>query len=236
MIYYAIGRRELGKTTFVVYMAQRVAHRVILDPRGLCAPTADGIRVTRRDTLDTAFDAMAEGRLSEVIITPDGKVQPLFDRASQHVMAWAKDFPSRRLIFVVDEARFVDLEASDAFEWITRTSPRDVIDVAITAHRPSDVPTSVRAIVDHWILFRCTQEHDLKVIRERCGDVVAAKVATLDKHQFVHWNDGKAVAKPFLNPKAWYVPLHRDTPPEAANVMPDNDAREISFDSGKLPL
>lgn len=230
MIYLALGRRQLGKTTLVYFMARKCPARIILDPRALIH--SDGLRVSRIEDLDAAVDAIADesNPLHEVLITPDSNVQTMFDQASRHVKAWAQDFQhaprsKRRLMFVIDEARFFDLRASPAFEYVLRAAPPDLVNVAITAHRPADIPTDIRAISDHWLMFRCTQEHDLKVIEERCTEQVRGQVAKLNPHEFIDWDDATATAHAFRNPAAWYVPLRSPGASEQVDldILPPTD-------------
>jgi hypothetical protein len=239
MIYLALGRRQLGKTTLVYSMARKCPARIILDPRALIH--SQGIRVSRMDDLDRTMEIMAEQptTISEVIVTPDSNVQTMFDHCARYVKAWAQDFQhapraTHRLMFIVDEARFFDLRASPAFEYVLRAAPPDLINVAITAHRPSDIPTDIRAISDHWLMFRCTQEHDLKVIGERCTEAVRNQVETLNPHEFIDWDDATATARAYKNPSAWYIPLRAPGAAETADldVLPPSDPN--SLDKSRL--
>jgi hypothetical protein len=228
MIYLALGRRQLGKTTLAYSMALKCPARVILDPRALIH--SSGVRVHSTQTLDFAIDQLADGTIAEILVTPDENVQALFDHTAQHVKRWAQDFQhqsrtSRRLMLLVDEARFFDLRASSAFEYVLRAAPPDLVNVMITAHRPADIPTDIRAISDHWLLFRCTQEHDLKVIGDRCGEHVREKVSRLLPHQFIDWDDATATSHVYTNPLRWYVPLRSKNAPssEESEILPDPD-------------
>jgi hypothetical protein len=213
VIYIAIGRRRLGKTTLTCYMASRVAHRVMFDPRGLIDST---MRVRSADQLRTlmAVDlSRTDERLREVVITPEANIQDTFDVTARYVKVWSKT-RSEPLFFLVDEARFIKMMDSPAFEYLVRASNPNQIHIAITAHRPADIPTDIRAISDHWLLFRSTQEHDLKVIEDRCGVAVRRRVMQLKPHEFVHWNDAEGTWSANTNPSSWYVPLG----------VPDHDA------------
>lgn len=224
MIYLFLGRRKLGKTTLALSMARKCPYRVLLDPRGLIHSGAP--RVATADGVALAFDQMVSAEdqhVTEVLVTPEHNVQDTFDYTAREVKAWSKQFedPQHRLMFVVDEARFFDLIDSQAFEYVMRAASPELVHIAITAHRPVDIPTDVRAISDHWLLFRCTQEHDLKVISERCGDPVAERVSRLNPHEFVHWDDAVGTFAVFTDPTAWYVPLSQKPLKEPPNLMPD---------------
>ena len=237
-IYLALGRRQLGKTTLVYSMARKCPARLILDPRGLIH--SDGLRVSRLEDLELMMDRMSvtastkKDALSEIIVTPDTNVQTMFDQCARHVKAWAQDFQhapraTHRLMFVVDEARFFDLRESAAFEYVLRAAPPDLVNIAITAHRPVDIPTDIRAISDHWLMFRCTQEHDLKVIGERTTETVRDAVARLNPHEFIDWDDATATARPFKNPAAWYLPLRSTNAPEMTDpdILPAAEVGKV---------
>lgn len=210
MIYLLLGRRELGKTTLAIYMARKAPYQVIFDPRGL-VPVTTGARVTTSGELATAALAMRDtvAPLREVIITPREDVQAMFDQASGIVKTWTEEFPNtdHALVFVVDEARFVDVRKSQAFGWVTRASPRDLFHVIVTAHRPIDLPTDLRAIADHWYLFRCVQEHDLDAIEERCGTRAMGVVSRLAAHEYLHWDDAMGTYTINRDPKSWHLPI-----------------------------
>ena len=210
MIYLCIGRRQLGKTTLAYSMARKCPARIIFDPRGLVA--SDGLRVQQTKDLDLAIDALAERRIEEIVITPDTNVQQMFNATAIHVKSWSQEFEhadrkQRALMFLIDEARFVDLHDSPGFEYIARAVPPDLVHIVLTAHRPIDIPTDVRAISDHWLMFRCTQEHDLKCIADRAGERVRAEVQALNPHEFIDWDDATATWKAYKDPSRWYVPL-----------------------------
>lgn len=234
MLYLDLGRRELGKTTLAVFMAQRVPFRIILDPRGMVS-TDIGRRVRTREELTVAIDAMIEQECHEIIVTPLRDIPGMFEQVCAYVYAWSQDFPvkSRALAFVIDEARIVNnarrpgdrtaahvLETSDAFDAVLRLTPRELIHTIVTAHRPADIPTDIRAIADQWLLFRATQEHDLKVIRERTNEAVVSHVMQLQPHQFVKWNDATSTWQIYANPAVWFVRL-RPAYEASDDVLPE---------------
>jgi len=238
VIYLYLGRRKLGKTTLALSMARKCPYRVMLDPRGLIHSGAP--RVSDVDGVASAFDAMSNDdehdetrRVREVLVTPEHDVQLVFDYTSREVKQWSKDWhdPEHRLMYVVDEARFFDLLDSPAFEYVMRAAPPELIHIAITAHRPVDIPTDVRAISDHWMLFRCTQEHDLKVIEERCGWAVRQEVSQLNPHEFVHWDDAIGTYRVYRDPAAWYVPLSVRSMPDPPDLLPIGGSKPVDTET-----
>jgi len=213
VIWLVLGRRQLGKTTLAYSMALKCANRIILDPRGLIRGTG-GVRVGQRAQFDQAIEMLHAKELREIIVTPEGDLDRMFSATAVAVKAWNRDHATsarddKRLMWLIDEARFFDksLAKSEAFKFLLRASERDLVHIVLTAHRPADIPTDVRAISDHWIMFRTTQEHDLKVIDDRCGPKVRDLVANLNPHEFVQWDDAGGTVRAFREPARWFVAL-----------------------------
>lgn len=238
MLYVALGRREMGKTTLAAYLIRDAAARVIFDPRGLF-PAAS--RVRDAAGLAVAFDRLAETGAGEIVVTPDDDVQLLFDKTAAEVQAWLSDAPDRSIAFLVDEARFMELHKSKPFNWIVRCVTKANAMIVITCHRPADISPSLRGILDVWLMFQMTQEHDLQVIRERCSDSIADAVVTLQPFQFIAWDDAHSKATTYKNPKAWHIQL-RATPatiaPHRADPLANADGTELlpARVDGHLPL
>jgi len=212
MIYLIVGRREQGKTTLGLWMLRRgSAARAIFDPRGLITPWLGGEVVDTADDLPLAFQMLNQRQLTEVVYRPVDDVSVAFRDFSRELAEWVRQDRTRGLRVLVDEAGFVQLATTD-FLWLLRCSQRDRVDVFITAHRPADIPTDVRAIADHWLLFPIRQEHDLRVVSERCGSEVAARVETLPAHHCVHWDDSRSAWDVLADPTAWYLDLQQGVP------------------------
>lgn len=216
MIYLAIGRRERGKTTLVFSLARKLPQRIVFDPRRQIEVASP--RATIPDQIEEWIDRMFEGRdIPELLIVPAGHPQPAFDVLADAAQRWIEADPTRPLALVLDESRFMDL-SRDSFQWVLRCAPRSMVHVFLTAHRPSDIPTDVRAIADQWLIFHSTQEHDLRVIRDRCGDACADHVARLAAYEWVQWDDGKGEYRLHRDPRVWYTPL-RTMPDPVAPVV-----------------
>lgn len=222
MIYLCLGRREQGKTTLALYLTRSQRARVVFDPRGLVPVPPGGIRVTDTPHVRAAFDELwiaTDGRTAEIIVTPEGRVQPMFERVSVEVKRWIREPGAPPIAFVVDELRFVDPN-TEAFDWLCRCATRAQVTIVATAHRPTDVPTDLRAIADVWCLFQTTQEHDLDLIETRCSLAVRNAVAKLKPREFVVWDDTRGVMDRHTDPTLWYVPLGQPSKAEPANPLP----------------
>jgi hypothetical protein len=208
MVYLVIGRREQGKTTLAYWMASRSPRRLIFDPRGMVGRE----RYTNTSALEGACDRLAAGEIAEVVYTPFGDVHAGFAAFAGEVQRWVLHTPGMPLAVVVDEVSFVHPERVPAFMWAVRCCRRDTIDFLVTAHRPSDIDTDIRAVTDPWCLFAIRQEHDLGVIRERCTADVLRRVQALEPRQFIQWDDAKGEARMFADPAVWFIEL---SPPHA---------------------
>jgi hypothetical protein len=222
MLHIIIGRREQGKTTLALYMASKVDAMLIFDPRGIVGP--ESRRVREVSELAMACRALYDRDIGQVSYTPDDELSTAWPYWGQCVAAWMRRDAHRPLAAVVDEAAFVPLESSPQFEWVCRTSKRSVMQILLTAHRPRDIHTSIRAIADHWLLFGTRQEHDLRVIEEHCSRDVADLVQALGPREFVHWDDTSATAHIYRDPAVWYVDLAAVERPAAAGELGPGEA------------
>jgi len=206
MIYALIGRRELGKTTLAMYMARKFAKRAVLDPRGMIHyPTAERVH-TAAEAAEAVAEMLDDPRVSEVIYHPtEDDLDLAFQQWAAGLKAAALEFPDATWAIVIDEASFFDLNAP-SFQWLLKCTPRDRVHVFITAHRPQDVPTRVRAITDHFLVFSIRQEHDLKAIRDR-NERFAHVVSQLDGRDFAHWNDALGQLQVNRHAESWRVSL-----------------------------
>jgi hypothetical protein len=208
VIVIIIGRRELGKTTLARYMAYKQSPRVILDPRAQFQ-TADPYFAVDSPAMLADLAAGAD-----VVIQPE-ELQPTVDDTADLVKGYLMRTKAGRLSVICDEAGLYHLRA---WSWLIRCSPRDRINILITAHRPADISTDIRSLADTWCIFRTTQPHDLNAIEERCGPDVVAAVQKLDRYQFVTWDDAKAEIRIIRNSAAWKMPA--DVPIEGEPIEP----------------
>lgn len=202
MIILCIGRREQGKTTLGYYLAKKFPTRVIFDPReafftsDVIVPSAGGLY----ELLDTE---------TEIIVKPEEFIPENFALVCEQLREWVRDNREEEFSFLVDEAYDVKTPENmpASLDWLMRKTKRKQCRIIFTAHRPSDLATDIRALSDNWLIFQTTQEHDLRVIRERCGDEVEERVQILREREFIDWNDSLATWKKFSDPHAWYVSL-----------------------------
>jgi len=208
MTYLVFGRRELGKTTLADAMLKALPKRAVIDPRRMIRQRDQRIEYvqTQADALDALHEMMSGHEIDEVVY------QPQEDDLDQAFAGWTRalkqvilTYPRQRIGVLIDEASFYNLNAP-TFQWLLKCIPREQAHIFITAHQPKDVPTNVRAIADHWIVFYTTQHTDLERIAEKSPEV-ASIAKTLRDRAFVHWDDTKARYSVNSQPSSWYVPL-----------------------------
>jgi hypothetical protein len=198
MISLIFGRREQGKTTLAYHLILQKETRVIVDPRGQFGTTSDVLPD------ENGLYELLDDR-SEIVIKPEREPRRVFSEVAAVCREWLRDNPGAQFAFLLDEARIFDTPSAipEDFEYLLRMAPRDEVDVVLTAHRPSDVSVDIRAIADFWLIFQTTQEHDLRVISERCGDTVAETALTLPQHAVIIWNDAKGASRVSYDSEIW---------------------------------
>lgn len=208
MIISINGRRELGKSTLALFIARRKATRVIFDPRSQFKTSSTILKNVDVDILYEALDTE-----KEIIIHPETDVMRNFARTCDTIKIWLQDNPTEPLSFLIDEARFVDTpsEINESLDWILRCTPRKSVDTIFTSHRPADIAVNIRAIADFWIMFRITQQNDLKVIEERCGPQVRDMLPALKDNELILWNDSIGTWRQEKDRRKWFVPMSAQT-------------------------
>jgi hypothetical protein len=198
-----LGRRELGKSTLALFMARRVGRVIIVDPRHLYGLTADPVRDLPGDI--QALEDQWTDRQEVIVVQPSDNLPETMATLAEWLRAQLTD-PRIKVAVILDEAALLDLAA---WGYLFRCAPRDRLVVILTAHRPKDIPTTVRALSDVWCLFRMTQEHDLEVVIERCGPDVARIVQTLRPYEFVAWDDARGREVIYRDPSQWNTDMGR---------------------------
>ncbi len=202
MITLSLGRREQGKTTLAYFVALKMPTRVVFDPR-------KQFKTSQTISLDGMGLYEELDSKAEVIVQPVFGVQEVFRQTCDEVMQWITDNPGEPVALLVDEARFVDTPSfiPDSFDFLMRCTSREDMNIIMTAHRPVDISVDIRAIADFWAIFHTTQEHDLKVIAERCGNEVADIVAALPPRHVVMWDDSTGTYNVYREPDKWFADI-----------------------------
>lgn len=208
MLIVDTGRMGTGKTTLAMNIAERVDRRVIIDPKrrirrfgAMVASTAKGFH--------SAMPALADGDVDEVVYSPtEANLKSAFAAFASELRAWSLDHPDLELAAVIDEASFFgDFSTNDDFMYAVKCSDHDRFHIILTCHRPVEIPTDVRAIMNRWCLFRTTLKNDLDIVRAQCAPEVFDQVQQLEGREFIEWNDDDGTYDIHRHAFIWHTDL-----------------------------
>lgn len=226
MIYVITGRRELGKTTLARYLAHKRTPQFVIDPRAQW-PMIEGDQAPIvTDVADWRILAHLEAGFS-VVLQPRN-LDDAIATAAEIAEAYVSRDRGRELSLVLDESKLYEKYLA-SFGWVMRCCDRQRVNVILTAHRPQDVSTDVRAILDTWCIFRTTQAHDLQAIAERTSDRTALLASQLEPRHFVAWDDA-AVEKNLSihkRPELWREPDNLELVGEPLPAAPASSNRRL---------
>lgn len=214
MTYAASGRRKQGKSTLGRFIAGRTRSRVIIDPRGDMHSDFAAI-VERTDDIHRAINELqrTDRRFEEVIITPR-HMRAAFVATTGALNDWRARDPFARFALLLDEWRLIESRLRPAdledFEYLIRASDVDRQHVIFTCHRPIDMHPDIRAIMDHWLIFRMTEANDVKAI-ERLSVRAALRAQRIGPREYVHLdsreNESDSNPHTFTAHDRWFVCL-----------------------------
>lgn len=188
MIIPIFGKRALGKSTLALYIAERVADRlVVFDPRNSFSTTGSVTLDFVADDYDLA-EHLEELERGRIVVRPGGDLVDASVRLATEIEWYLADHPRASLAVIIDDAGVLSKNL-DAWNRLFRTADRARVWFVITVHRPMDLAPIVRGLADWWIVFRTTEASDLDVIAGRCGREFADRCATLRPREFWLWND-----------------------------------------------
>jgi hypothetical protein len=204
LICLCIGRKEQGKTTLGYHLAHSFPTRVIFDPREHFFTSP--VEIESGAGLYELLDEKAE-----IIVKPPDHYPEHFEIVCDQLRNWIRDNHDEEFSFLIDEA--YDIKTPEympaSLDWLMRKTKRKQTRIIFTAHRPVDISTDIRALSDNWFIFQSTQEHDLRIIAERCGREVAEQVTALKPREFINWDDSIGKWTKFSDSNAWYMKLTR---------------------------
>jgi hypothetical protein len=205
MIVLCVGRRHQGKTTLGYSIARRCDSRVILDVRH-AIPSADPVGDLPDDEA-RLYRQIEAPEWPEIVVRPGEHFERTNEYLARSMTGLMRD-PDGRIAILLDEAGLIDFGPWDPF---FRTAHPERVILIVTAHRLQDIPPKVRALADWFCLFRTTEPNDIKLVRDQCGERVAAIVPTLAPRVFVQYDAGATSDDrqivTYADPSAWFVAM-----------------------------
>lgn len=220
-----IGKREVGKTTFLFKMMEWAPTRVVIDPRGQFLDHTDA-EYFGTDPGDPMLDRPrfreALDRAGKLIVFPRADVEGTVEAVCEELSDWTRAYPEERVALLLDEARSIfrgdARRIPPALDVFMRESARGQTLILATAHRPTDLPTDYRAIMDLWIWFQLDFDDDLETVRRQCGEEAARRVGELGPRRALvvdtRGGDRRRLV-PYDDPTTWYTPLQAKAPAPA---------------------
>lgn len=224
MIVDIVGRRGMGKSTLALYLSRTAEKVIAFDPRNQFPSLGPVYTYTSTDVADLYDFLMAE-TVTRIVVRPGGDLQAASELLARDVRELLTLHPELKLTVILDEAGTLDLRP---WNWLFRTCDRERVWFVLTCHRPVDVDTTVRALVDYWCVFRMVQPNDLRVLEERCGAAFADACRSLGPREWLLWDDTtsdeRVQIRAHRDPAVWHVALDRPTVIATPTSLPAGDA------------
>jgi len=179
-----VGRKGTGKSSRVGELLRYCPRFVVFDVMGEHA-RQDGKNLCDSSAQLASFLKWSRGQETFAgVYVPGGDLEEEIEEVSRPIYARGN------LCFVCEE---VPLYAQAGympplFGKLIRTGRHQQIDIAWTAQRAAEVPKTLTALTDLWILFSQTEPRDLSALSDRCGPDIAERVAGLGLHDYFIWD------------------------------------------------
>jgi hypothetical protein len=173
-----VGRKGSGKSTCVRGMLRYCPRFLVFDVMG--EHGHEDNRLESPGQLAGFLKWSREQQTFAGVYVPGGDLEEEIEEVSRQAYARGN------LCFVCEE---VPLYAQAGYMpplvgKLIRTGRHKHIDIAWTAQRAAEVPKTLTALTDVWVLFSQTEPRDLSALADRCGREVAERVAGLGLHDF----------------------------------------------------
>jgi len=202
------GRRQQGKSTLAFALAEEKQLPVaIYDINAQ-------FRAWPEEVVSDPSDFALKIEDSDLVIyRPESDPWEEFEPVADAL--WERD----GYVLIVDEASQLQSPsaAHPKLDRLVRMCDAKTVHLIQTIHRPADAAVICRSLATDWYIFRTNQENDLKVIAERCGARVAQEAASIQPHEYVHWDDSAGIYTVCKRPDSWFRDIH-DTRSIAANA------------------
>ena len=224
MIILVMGRKEEGKSTLAMFLAQRIQRRVNGHVIAVFDPKHCFNRWPKTSDLDE-FEELLTKTSTAVTYQPlpagqqtidDETIGEEFDAfmdalaIDEHLgrRSDARRHDLSPSIIIVDE--FSYLERGQAPAWIetlVRLARKPDVYLLLAAHRPVEFSTQLRSQADELFFFNQTAPADLRAIEEVASPEIAEVVRTLPKRHVVRYEVASRDSQVWATPEAWYVDL-----------------------------
>jgi hypothetical protein len=173
-----VGRKGSGKSTSVRGMLRHCPRFLVFDVMG--EHVDENNRLESPGQLASFLKWSREQPTFAGVYVPGGDLAEEIEEVSRLVYARGD------LCFVCEEVPLYTQAGymPPLLGKLIRTGRHKRIDIAWTAQRAAEVPKTLTALTDVWVLFSQTEPRDLSALADRCGREVAERVAGLGLHDF----------------------------------------------------
>jgi len=178
-----IGRKGSGKSTYVHCLLRHCPCFLVFDVMGEHV-NENTNRLESPAQLERFLKWSRQQPTFAGIYVPSGDLGEEIEEASRLVYARGE------LCLVCEEVPLYTQAGymPPLFGKLIRTGRHRQIDIAWTAQRAAEVPKTLTALTDVWVLFSQTEPRDLSALADRCGSDVADRVSELGLHDHFVWD------------------------------------------------
>jgi len=179
-----IGRKGSGKSTYVRGLVRYCPRFAVFDVMGEHASPDAKNRFEKPAQLEQFLKWSRQQATFACAYMPTGDLEEEIEEVSLLVYARGN------LCFVCEEVPLYTQAGymPPLFGKLIRTGRHREIDICWTAQRAAEVPKTLTALTDVWVLFSQTEPRDLSALADRCGRDVADRVAGLGLHDHFIWD------------------------------------------------
>jgi len=185
LIVGVIGRKGSGKSTHVCGLVRYCPRFVVFDVMG------EHVRPDAKNRFEKPEELARFLKWSRQQTTFACAYVPVGDLAEEVEEVARLLYARGDLCFVCEEVPLYTQAGRympPLFGKLIRTGRHQEIDICWTAQRAAEVPKTLTALTDIWVLFSQTEPRDLSALADRCGHEVADRVAGLGLHDYFVWD------------------------------------------------
>jgi hypothetical protein len=179
-----VGRKGTGKSSHLSGLLRYCPRFVVFDVMGEHAPPDGKNRLEKSAELARFLKWSHQQPAFAGVYVPAGDLEEEIEEVSR--LTYARG----HLCFACEEVPLYSQAGymPPLFGKLIRTGRHQEIDICWTAQRAAEVPKTLTALTDVWVLFSQTEPRDLSALAERCGRDVADRVGGLGLHDHFVWD------------------------------------------------